>query len=395
MKLHDFLWTAAILLLVIGLATQVASRLRLGAVLGTLVAGVVLGPHGANLAHDVDRARSFTELGVVFLMFSIGLEMDIGKLTRLKRLVFGMGLLQIVISGSLIALLMFLLGGDYRVALIGGFGLSLSSTAIALKLLDDANERYTPHGEAAFATLLMQDLAVVPLLAIVPLLGSGDGGDHVSFATAAPKIAIALAVVIVGGRWILPFLLRQTLRFGNPPGFVAVTLLAVFAASLIMEWAALSMSLGAFLLGLQIRDDTIRRRIESVTVPATEIMLALFFVAVGMSIDLPLMRNHWLKIGGIVLAVMTIKVLVTYVLGRAFGLTSRGALRVAFLLAQAGEFCFVLFAAISATGLGRHNLFNIAVLGVSVSMALTPIVARLGGRWTRIPRLDSTPPEPA
>src|SRR5882757_5050584 len=158
MQLHDFLWTTAILLAVLTIATQIFSRLRLGAVLGTLVAGVLLGPWGANLAHDVERARNFTELGVVFLMFTIGLEMDFAKLARMRRLVFGLGSLQILISGALIALLFWSLGGDGRVAILGGLGLSLSSTAIGLKMLDDAGERNTPHGEAAFATLLVQDL---------------------------------------------------------------------------------------------------------------------------------------------------------------------------------------------------------------------------------------------
>ncbi len=182
---------------------------------------------------------------------------------------------------------------------------------------------------------------------------------------------------------MLPWFLARTLKFGNLSGFVALTLFAVFAAALVSGWADLSMSLGAFLLGLQIPSSEVKQRIESVTGPATEIMLALFFVAVGMSIDLPMLRDHWAKIFGIVLAVMAIKAVVLFGLGRAFGLPPPGALRFALLLAQAGEFCFVLFAAIKATGIGRHDLFEIAVLGVSISMALTPILAKLASRWTR------------
>ncbi len=194
MQLHDFLWTAGILLAVLAAATQIFSRLRLGAVLGTLVAGVILGPWGANLAHDVDRARNFTELGVVFLMFTIGLEMDFAKLSRMRRLVFGLGSLQILVSGALIALLFWSLGGDGRVAILGGTSkLSLVVTAIGPEnAFDDAGERNTPHGDASFATLLVQDLAVVPLLALVPLLG-GRGGSGESFSVVAPKI---------GSRWL-------------------------------------------------------------------------------------------------------------------------------------------------------------------------------------------------
>jgi Kef-type K+ transport system membrane component KefB len=206
-----------------------------------------------------------------------------------------------------------------------------------------------------------------------------------------PKIAVALAGVLVVGRWVLPWFLARTLQFGNPSGFVALTLLAVFAAALSMEWADLSMSLGAFLLGLQIPKGEVKHRIESVTGPATEIMLALFFVAVGMSIDLPMLRDHWAKILGIVLAVMAIKGGVLFGLGRTFGLGPPGALRLALLLAQAGEFCFVLFAAIKATGMGRHDLFEIAVLGVSISMALTPVLAKLGARWSRPRRAEVEP----
>lgn len=382
MNFHEFLMSAVVLLAVLVISTQVFSRLGFGAVLGMLAAGLLLGPWGINLAHDVEKVRSFTELGVVFLMFNIGLEMDVRRLFKMRKLVFGFGTLQVLITGVLVGLLLWSLGSHWQIALLGGLGLALSSTAIGMKILSERKELEKPHGEAAFAVLLLQDLAVVPLLALVPLLTGGSAQGSGTTWTQLVDVCAALVAVFAAGRWILPFLLHRAIRFRNDTGFAALILLAILGAALVMEWCGLSMALGAFLLGLQISDEEIMHRIEGVAKPAMEVLLALFFVAVGMSINVKVFVENWPLVIACVLAFMAIKIAVFYFLSRRFGVSHAGAIRIAFVLSQAGEFGFVLSSAIHNSGLEPRDSYDAALLMIAISMAFTPVLAKLSERWT-------------
>ena len=381
---HSFVYSAVLLLVIASVAIAVFRHFGLGSILGLLVTGIIVGPHtpGPVITANVDSVRQFTELGVVLLMFLIGLEMNPRRLWDLRRMLFGLGTLQIVVTALLIALYFRLFQFGWPIALLTGASFALSSTAIVMQLLRDKGEIAATHGQTAFAILLMQDLAVVPLLAAVPILA--DAGSLTLGPPLWEKIGVALAMVsavAAGGHYVVPRLLDYLARHNHREAFFLTAMAAVFVAALAMDHAGMSMALGAFLMGMMLSTSRYSLQIEATMEPHKGLLMSLFFVAVGMSVDVTALVQHPLQFGMHVLAIIAIKVAVIYVLCLAFGSGRGTAVRVALLLSQGGEFGFVVFGAAKAMGVIGDQLFGTAVAVISLTMMFTPILAKLGARW--------------
>lgn len=346
-------------------------RLRLGAVLGYLAAGLVIGPSGLGLARDVDKILHFSEFGVVLLLFLIGLELQPSRLWRLRRSVFGLGGAQVVATGLLLALPAWAYGLPPTTAIVLGFVLASSSTALVLQLLAERNELNTRHGRAAFSVLLFQDLSVIPLLAAIPLLapGSAQGGSWL----AVGKALIAVAAVVGLSRTLLRPLLRRLAATGLPEIFTAAALLLVIAVSLAMQAVGLSMALGAFLAGMMLSNSEYRHQLQADLEAFKGLLLGLFFIAVGMGADLSLAAKNPVTVICVCLSLMAGKAAVLYALGRAFGEDPGDARRFAVVLAQGGEFAFVLFAVVANAQLLDASQIALLTVAVTLSMMLTPL----------------------
>lgn len=390
----QFLFSTVWLLLAATLAVGLFNRIGLGTILGLLVAGVVVGPYspGPVLTQDVEAVRQFTELGVVLLLFLVGTEIRPARLWSMRREVFGLGLLQVVVTGAAIAAFEVLYLPTWQSSLIVGLTLALSSTAFVMQMLNAGGETASPHGMAAFAVLLLQDLAVVPLLALIPILS--DQGTLSEGAPLWQQILIVgamIGVVLVFGRHVVPLVLDRLTRERNREGFLLAVMLAVFVSVWAMKLAGLSMALGAFLMGMLLSGSRYHYQIQAQVEPYKGLLMSLFFVAVGMSIDFAAIADHPLRIAAQVVLIVLIKILVMLGLGLFFGLGKATAIRVAFLLAQAGEFGFVLFGTAQALGVISDDLFVLGVAVISTSMLLTPLLIKIGnGLATRFEPEEAT-----
>ncbi|MDZ7643619.1 MAG: monovalent cation:proton antiporter-2 (CPA2) family protein [Woeseiaceae bacterium] len=357
------------------IAVPLFQRLGLGAVLGYLAAGVMIGPAGFALVDDVDRVLHFAEIGVVLLLFIIGLELRPARLWTMRRSIFGFGGAQILLTGTLLGLAAWLAGMPVKTAIVIGLVLALSSTAFALQLMAERNELTTRYGRTAFATLLFQDLAVVPLLAIVPLLGQDDG-TSVGL-TGALQATLVLAAVVIGGHYVLRFLLRIVALSRVREAVTAAGLLVVLGTAFIVEHAGLSMALGAFLAGVLLADSEFRHQLEADIEPFKGLLLGLFFIAVGMSLNLDLVSSNPVPVAGALVTLVTLKFLALFALGRWQGLDTVAARRLALVLSQGGEFAFVVFGvAVGAQVLGAE-VADFLIVVVSLSMISTPLLLRL------------------
>jgi glutathione-regulated potassium-efflux system protein KefB len=357
MDLDSFVVSAVILLAVTSVAVALFKHLGLGSVLGLLVAGVVVGPHspGPYVTTHVEDVRRFTELGVVLLLFIIGLEMKPRHLWALRRQVFGLGSLQILISGAAIGAYALTYAASWKTAMLEGLTLALSSTAFVMQLLQERGELASRHGTTAFGILLMQDLAIVPLLALVPILSETHARSRDFLLSEHLGVVLGMLLLLWGfGRYLVPFALERLVRQNNREAFVLVIMLAVFLAAWATHEAGLSMALGAFLMGMLLSESRFSLQIQAHVEPFKGLLMSLFFVAVGMSIDIGAIVAHPLEFSVRVLAILGIKLLVLLALCLAFGLARSVALRVTFLLAQSGEFGFVLFGSARRWGYHRH-----------------------------------------
>ncbi|HEU0195766.1 MAG TPA: monovalent cation:proton antiporter-2 (CPA2) family protein [Nevskiaceae bacterium] len=361
-------------------------RLKLGAVLGYLAAGVVLGPSGLGLITGVDRILQFSELGVVMLLFVIGLELQVSRLRALRATVFGLGTLQIVLTTAALAGLAWINGWTPSVSLTIGFGLALSSTAFVLQMLAERNELVTRHGRAAFGILLFQDIAVIPFIAILPMLAGQ--GVHPSPSAIAETLA-ALLVLVVVGRYLLRPVLRFLASTQVPEIFTAAALLLVIGTAMAMESVGLSASLGAFIAGLLLADSEYRHALQADIEPFKGLLLGLFFMAVGMSTDFSLVAQRPVEVIVLVAVLMGVKALVLVGVGKIGGLPARSSLSLAASLAQGGEFAFVLFNLAARAGLLPGQLHSLLVVAVTLSMVATPILYALVSRALRS---DEAPP---
>ncbi len=352
-------------------------KLGLGTVLGYLAAGIVIGPLLGRIT-DGEAILGVAELGVVFLLFVIGLDLKPSRLWQMRRDIFGMGTAQVGGCGLLLTgMAHYLAGLDWDASLIAGFGLALSSTAFAMQILETNGDLNTRYGQRAFSLLLFQDLAIVPLLALVAYMAPAtvEAGPH---GLLSVGIAIgATLLMIAAGRYLLTPLFQIIARTGAREAMIAAALFVVMISATLMQMAGLSMAMGAFMAGVMLAESSFRHELEADIEPFRGILLGLFFMAVGLSLNLNVVLDNLVLIMLAVLAVMATKAAVIYLLCRAAGSASNEAMRIGFLLLQGGEFGFVLFSTASNTGAFSIDTASILVAVVTISMALTPLAARL------------------
>lgn len=356
-----------------------------------LAAGVVIGPV-ARLVSDGEALLHVAELGVVFLLFIIGLELNPSRLWAMRRDIFGLGFAQVAVTGPVLALIAHAaFGFSFPAAIVIGFGLALSSTAFAVQTMETQGALNQHHGQTAFSILLFQDIAIAPLLALVPLLSPGGEGAQ---AIGPIRFSVALACVaalVIAGRYLINPLFRVIASTGAREAMIAAALLVVLGSATLMQVAGLSMALGAFIAGVLLADSSFRHELEADIEPFRGILLGLFFMAVGLSLNLDVVIDNWLLILLAVPVLMTVKAVLLYWLCRIFGSTHNDALRVAALLPQGGEFGFVLFTAAAGAFIFSPAVASLMTAVVTLSMAVTPLSVMLGSllvREEKAPEMD-------
>lgn len=362
------------------LAVPLFKRLKLGAVLGYFVGGIAIGPFGLRLFQEPAEAMHVAEFGVIMLLFIIGLEMEPSRLARLKKLIFGLGLTQVLSCGVLLTMAGWLVGLALPVAFIVAMGFVLSSTALITQMLEERGLLTEPPGQRALATLLLEDLSIVPLLAVIGVLGSsGEDASAARWQSVAIAIA-AMASLVVLGRWGLNPMFRLLARSNARAEMTAAALLVVLGSAWLMQLGGLSMALGAFLAGVLLSESSFRHQLEADLEPFRGILLGLFFIAVGMSLDFNIVVEHWRTILIAMVGFIGLKSVGVYAVARLFGTAHYRALRRMALFAQGGEFAFVLYSAALAAGIltpTEHSIFSAAIM---LSMAMTPVFALLAWR---------------
>ncbi|MGL4543538.1 MAG: monovalent cation:proton antiporter-2 (CPA2) family protein [Polymorphobacter sp.] len=363
-------------------------RFKLGAVLGYLAAGILIGPSVLGLLDDPEQTARLAEFGIVLLMFIIGLELKPSRLWAMRRDIFGLGLLQVAACGlALTAVLLVLTSLSWQAALVVGLPLALSSTALVMQLLDERDLTNTPFGQRAFSMLLFQDLAIVPLLTVVAALSRVPDPDAMPGWQQALATVAAIAALIIGGRYFLGPVLRQLAKFGAREAFAAAALLTVLSAALLMASLGLSMALGAFVAGVMLADSPYRHALEADIEPFRGLLMGLFFASVGALLDFSVIREQWLLVIVLVVAVLATKTLVIGLLARAFGSSWLRAFQLGLLLAQGGEFGFVLFASAQRGLLIEPRAAALFSAVVTVTMLLTPLLIRAAARFNPAPPL--------
>ncbi|MEP3048563.1 MAG: monovalent cation:proton antiporter-2 (CPA2) family protein [Roseibium sp.] len=355
-------------------AVPIAKRLGLGSVVGYLAAGAAIGPHGLRLLGSGEDVLHVAELGVVLLLFVIGLELDPKKLWRMKRDIFGLGTAQVMLTGLSLFAIAHFTGMQWSTALVAGFGLALSSTAFALQILQERGQLSSPYGQRAFGILLLQDIAIVPLLAMVAILAPDEGPSTNAEIVGEVTIVFgAVAAVILAGRYLVSpvFLLLAASRAREV--MLTAALLVALGSAGIMHTAGLSMALGAFLAGVLLAESSFRHTLEADIEPFRSLLMGLFFVAVGMSLDISLVIENWMIVAAGVAVVMNVKGFFLWALSRSTGSSNSDALRIAVTLPQGGEFAFVLFTAAIVNNLLDFQTANILNAVVILTMVLTPV----------------------
>ncbi len=364
---------ALLFLVVVVVSVPLFKRLGLGSVLGYLVAGVLIGPHGFRLISGVEEVAHLAEAGVVLLLFLIGLELQPERLWELRTRVFGVGAAQVALSGAVLALGGLALGLSPQAAVVAGIGLSLSSTAFALQLLGERNQLATPMGQTAFGILLFQDLAVIPVLAILPLLGTSGGRMDTSWVPVVKAVGLVLLVIVVG-RTLLRTAFRLVASARSQEVFTASALLAAMGTAVLTSAVGLSPALGAFMAGVLLADSEYRHEMEADIEPFRGLLMGLFFVSVGMSVALELLLQRPLLVAALVLGMSALKILSIGALGRRVLRAWPPAWELGVILGEGGEFAFVLFGLAVTYGIFPEPLRNTLVLVVSLSMAVTPLL---------------------
>ncbi|EME1006734.1 glutathione-regulated potassium-efflux system protein KefB [Salmonella enterica] len=348
----DLLTAGVLFLFAAVAAVPLAARLGIGAVLGYLLAGIAIGPWGLGFISDVDEILHFSELGVVFLMFIIGLELNPSRLWQLRRSIFGVGAAQVLLSAAVLAGLLMLADFLWQAAVVGGIGLAMSSTAMALQLMREKGMNRSESGQLGFSVLLFQDLAVIPALALVPLL-AGSADEHFDWFKVAMKV-LAFAVMLIGGR----YLLRPVFRF--------------IAASGVRE---------VFTAGVLLAESEYRHELENAIDPFKGLLLGLFFISVGMLLNLGVLYTHLLWVAASVVILVVIKMLTLYLLARLYGIRSSERMQFASVLSQGGEFAFVLFSTASSQRLFQGDQMALLLVTVTLSMMTTPLLMKGIDKW--------------
>lgn len=372
-----------VLLLAAVVLVPLLQRFGVPSVLGYLAAGVALGPYTPGPVVDANITRPLAEFGVVFLLFSIGLELPLARLKTMRRLIFGLGLLQVFVSAAVLGLAAYWFGQTSQTALVVGVTLAFSSTAAVLALLVERNEAVAHYGRVAISVLIFQDLAVVPVLALLPLLAGEAYEIGGALLLAGTKAAVALAIIYLLGRFVVRPVYRYVSAVRNPEVFSAANLLLVLAVAWLTAQAGMSMALGAFLAGLLVADSPYRHQVEADIEPFRGLLLGLFFMTVGMAIDLPFVMGEWSGVLGLTLAVMATKAFLIWLLCLALKLGAAQGIRVGLLLAQTGEFAFVIFGRAAELGILERALEQTLIASVALSMVMTPLLAWAGRRWSK------------
>ena len=377
---HSLLFDTMIYLAAAVVFVAVAKRLGLGSVLGYLVAGCAIGPFGLSFVRDVESIRHFSEFGVVLMLFVIGLELDPKRLWAMRRDVFQGGSLQLGACAVAIGAALLLLGLPWRGALVSGLALSLSSTAIAVQVMAERNLTRTPLGRAAFAILLFQDIAAIPLIGLVPLLSQQPSAAHTQGAAGVIKVLSAIVLTVFIGRYLTRPALRMVARTDLRELFTAFALLLVVGIAELMTLAGVSMALGAFLAGVLLASSEYRHALETDIEPFRGLLMGLFFMSVGMSIDFGLLSRKPLAVLFALLAFLVAKGVALAVVSRPLGIARSERWLFAGVLGQGGEFAFVVFGAASQARLLPGDWDAVFTLVVALSMALTPLLLLLHDR---------------
>jgi CPA2 family monovalent cation:H+ antiporter-2 len=372
-----------LLLLATALITPVCKRLGTSPILGFLASGMLIGPNGWGLISGIHTTETLAELGIVFFLFEMGIELSVDRLLSMKRDVFGLGLCQFLCTALAIAGAGSLFGLPANALVVLGGGLALSSSAFVLQLLKDKGQLSTRFGKASFGVLLFQDLAVVPLLVVTPILAGGGGGLAAALGSAVLKAGLALGSITLAGRYLLNPLFKMVAQAKSQEAFLAVILLTVLSMSFMTEGLGLSNTLGAFLAGVLLSETKYRYQVEADIAPFRGILLGLFFVTVGFEIDVQLILRNLPLVSSVVAGIITIKAVILTVLCRLFGLSLSVSQQTGLILAQGGEFAFVAFGLARSLGILNPATTKLLLTCVSLSMALTPAMATVGAKISK------------
>lgn len=402
---------AMVILAVAGVVVPLIRRFGVNPIIGFMGLGAVLGPHALGglvgkvplmswfVVVDVKRVEAISELGIVFLLFLVGLELSMARLMTMRRLVFGLGSLQVLLSTLLLAGLMKLISVPTPQAIVLGACLALSSTAIVIELLSEKGKMTTATGRLSFSVLLAQDIAVIPILLLIGLLASGAGvGLSANIGKALLQAVAALALIALFGRFLIRPLFRLVASLHSADVFLATVLFVIVGSGFVAGLFGMSMALGAFVGGLLLSETEYRKAVEALVEPFKGLLLGMFFFTVGMSIDLSVVLEQPLPFIAVVSVIILAKATVVSLLGRVFGLPSGARIESALLLAPGGEFAFVGIGAASASGLIEPALSRLALTSVALTMVALPALAILGARIndriTKRNRASDTPAEP-
>ena len=371
--INSFIYLAAAVI-----AVPVAKKLGLGAIIGYLAAGMAIGPWGLKLVTNVQDILHFAEFGVVLMLFLVGLELEPKRLWDLRRPIFGWGSAQVAACAAIIMGVAMAFGVDWKIALVAGLGLALSSTAIALQAIGERNLMPTSSGQAGFSILLFQDVAAIPILALLPLLGavlaSNEALAQSNRALEALKIIAVIGGIILGGRLLLRPVLRWIAKSDTPEIFTAASLLLVVGIAALMQFVGLSMALGAFLAGVLLAESEYRHELETDIEPFKGLLLGLFFIAVGMSIDFGVLLKSPGLMAAILFGFLALKLAVIYALARAMKLPFQERPVFTVLLAQGGEFAFVVFQAAAGANVLTAETSSLLIGATALSMLITPLL---------------------
>jgi glutathione-regulated potassium-efflux system ancillary protein KefC len=380
------------------LAVPLAKFLGLGSIIGYLAAGILIGPWGLKFVTNPQDMLHFSEFGVVLMLFLVGLELEPRRLWSLRKPIFGWGSVQLFGSAALMVGVAVLAGLDWRVALVAALGLAMSSTAIGLGVLNERSLMQTSSGQSVLSVALLQDVAAIPILALLPLLATAQAHADGSGWIGAAKALAVIATIVLGGRLLIRPALRWIARSDTPEIFTAASLLLVVATAALMQTVGLSMALGAFLAGVLLAESEYRRELETDIEPFKGLLLGLFFIAVGMSIDFAVVISQPLLIAGVVIGFLVLKTAVLWGMGRAMPLPKPERPVFVILLAQGGEFGFVVFQTAAQAGVIDAPVSSLLVAAVAISMLITPLLLVAADKWlipllagqsrTKLPEID-------
>ena len=370
------------LLTISAVMIPLARWLGIGPELGLLLSGVILGSSHFLNASQVERLTDISQLGVVFFLFAIGLELDPRKIWSLRRYVFGLGALQVLGTGLLMMFYFRLFTPTWSVALLLGLVVSNSSTALVLQILKGRGELEQDYGQATLALLLFQDLTVVPILALLPVFaGTGSTESFVSWDVL--YAAGAMIIIFLVGRYLWPPLLRLAVAPNFDETFTAILFIALFGGAWLASYTGLSMAMGAFIAGVSLGGSEYRHRLEAEVLPLKNLLLGLFFVSVGLTVDLSVLSGHLARILLHILGIIVCKTVVLYLAARVMGMQHAAAARMSFLVAQCSEFAFVALGELLALGTETQVQFSIGIIVVAATMITTPWLNAIGIAWSR------------